>query len=288
MAAIGGIGWAIPRPGAAQADRFNEIWATLQSDPALIDQAITFRDFALEDDGVTCINVVNDGTTTCMVSAARRPPRLAPSELKISRAAQDLIIYYEVTNKAKYDRELEKPIWPGGESGVTVGFGYDLGYVSRADFQAEWKDLIHPFAIETLASVCGLKGPNAQRSLDSVTRVRIDWDAANKQFSTVLLPIFVAQTEKFLPNLSTLHEDCRGALVSLVFNRGTATSLNNDTRDTRREMRDIKALMAAQSFKEIPQKLRDMTWIWKDNPRARGVALRREAEAALFERGLSA
>lgn len=287
-AALGMASTCLPHHIFAQQDDFATLWSELQSKPDLVQEALFYRDFALEGDGVDCLNILKDGQVICIVTAAKRPPRLKPSDLEISKDAQELIIFYEVTNRAKYERELQKPIWPGESSGITIGFGYDLGYVSRSDFQEEWKNLIHPFAIEALSSVCGLKGTSAQTALATVSSVRVDWHSAQKQFSEVLLPIFIAQTEKFLPNLSKLHQDCRGALVSLIFNRGTALTIKNDNQDTRKEIREIKALMEAEKFDAIPGKFLEMTRIWEGRPKSRGVILRRRAEAALFERGLSA
>lgn len=281
------LGLAAPNFLHAQEQGFSEIWTSILADPTLAQTAAEYRDFAL-DESVNCLNVVQDGETVCIVTAARRPPRLAPSKLEISQAAKDLIIFYEVTNKSKYDRDLEGPIWPGGDSGITVGFGYDLGYVSKSELEEEWKGAVHKFVLERLSAVCGLKGQAARTALSSVSQVRIDWDAASRQFSDVLLPIFVAQTEKFLPNLKKLHPDCRGALVSLVFNRGTALTLKDDTRDTRKEMREIVDLMKVENYTEIPARFRDMTKVWEGQAKARGVVLRRRAEAALFEKGLQA
>jgi hypothetical protein len=54
-----------------------------------------------------------------------------------------------------------------------------------------------------------------------------------------------------------------------------------------REMRNVKALMTAERFSGIPAELRKMKRLWT-SPSVRGVALRREQEARLFEQGLGA
>jgi hypothetical protein len=267
---------------------FQTIFSEIQGDPEAVESAFAFRDFAMADNGAACIPVTLDGTTTCIVSAARQPPRILPSDLSISEDSKKLMVFYEVTSKANYEKKLRAPIWPGQQSGVTIGIGYDLGYASKDDLQREWSEYIHPFTLNKLASVCGKKGANAQNALDSVKNVRIEWDSAYPQFTDVLLPVFVALTETYCDNLDDLHEDCRGALTSLIFNRGTALQLKNDPVDSRREMREIKTMMAQKNYKDIPAKLIEMQRLWRDKPKARGVVNRRAAEAALFQRGLDA
>jgi len=52
------------------------------------------------------------------------------------------------------------------------------------------------------------------------------------------------------------------------------------------EMRSIKAHMASLQFGAIPADFRDMKRLW-NTPSVRGVAMRRDHEAALFQKGLS-
>src|SRR5438067_11642326 len=50
----------------------------------------------------------------------------------ISDKARDLIFKFE---------DLDQPgEWPGGESGVTIGIGYDLGFATSEQFKADWSD----------------------------------------------------------------------------------------------------------------------------------------------------
>jgi len=277
----------LPREVRAQEDLdFQRIFAEIKKDPAAIGDAVKYRDFAMANNGAACIPVTTDGVTTCIVSAARQPPRIPPSHLKISDDSRDFIVFYEVTSASNYNKTLTSPTWPGNDSGITVGIGYDLGYASEIDVKNEWGNYVHPFVINRLISVCGKKGGDAEASLPSVSNIRIDWDSAYRQFTEMLLPIFVAQTETFCKNMDSIHEDCRGALTSLIFNRGTALELKNDPIDSRKEMREIKELMAKKQYADIPQKFLDMRRIWQGKPKARGLLTRRAGEAALFARGL--
>jgi hypothetical protein len=52
----------------------------------------------------------------------------------VSQKAIDLIVFYEVNDEPTYTRRYTAPTWPGGASGVTIGIGYDIGYVTKAAF----------------------------------------------------------------------------------------------------------------------------------------------------------
>lgn len=56
----------------------------------------------------------------------------------ISRAAVDLIISYEVTDLRTYERRHAWPMWPGASSGVMIGIGHDLDYVTAAEATEDW------------------------------------------------------------------------------------------------------------------------------------------------------
>jgi hypothetical protein len=55
---------------------------------------------------------------------------------RISPAAFALIVKFESGDRPYYEKFLKRPSWPGGASGVTIGFGYDLGY--EKTFREDW------------------------------------------------------------------------------------------------------------------------------------------------------
>lgn len=57
-------------------------------------------------------------------------PDLADEAIKslISDEAKLVVIGFEVTGQAYYEKHEARPTWPQGASGVTIGIGYDLGY----------------------------------------------------------------------------------------------------------------------------------------------------------------
>ena len=55
----------------------------------------------------------------------------------ISQAAFDLIVAEEVSSQAAYNARYQRPERPGGQSGITVGIGYDCGYATPERIRAD-------------------------------------------------------------------------------------------------------------------------------------------------------
>ncbi len=202
----------------------------------------------------------------------------------ISQESFDLIVNCEVSSRAAYERNYHRPERPGGQSGITVGIGYDCGYVNSIIIQQDWAGKIPDAMVAVLRSVAGLKGAAAQKQLSRVRPlVDVPWAAALDVFSNVSIPKYLKMTSA-LPNFDELPPTCKGVLLSLVYNRGASFSAAGDRY---REMRNIKALMQARRFAAIPRELRSMRRLWV-TPSVRGVAIRRETEARMFEKALTA
>jgi peptidoglycan hydrolase-like protein with peptidoglycan-binding domain len=204
--------------------------------------------------------------------------------MRISDKAFDLIVSEEVTSKTHYETTLKRTEWPGGASGVTVGIGYDLGQTDRAKIENDWRGRVSDPMLSAMLSASGVTGGRAN-SLASTLKssIEIPWDVALAVHRECVVPRWEGVVEKALPNTDKLPPDCFGALVSLTFNRGP--SFSNDG-DRYREMRAIKAHMAAGAFDKIPGEFRAMKRIWQGKG-LDGLLRRRDAEADLFQRGLS-
>lgn len=209
----------------------------------------------------------------------------------ISRAAFDLIVTSEVSSEPYYNQHLRWPIKPGGASGVTIGLGYDCGYATAAKIRADWSGLLPQPMVAALVKTAGMTHETAAAAAQRLRNVvDVPWPAALEVFSKVSLPEYLAKTRAALPNFDELSPDCRGVLLSLVYNRGAGGFTLPASRDKNNrypEMRAIRAAMKARDFDKIPGLLRKMKRLWT-SASVRGVALRREAEAKLFERGLAA
>jgi GH24 family phage-related lysozyme (muramidase) len=210
-------------------------------------------------------------------------PRNKPSNRAISEAATQLIILFEVTSGTRYEKEFKHPIWPAGESGVTIGVGYDLGYITPEWLEEDWREILEKTDIGLLSKACGLRGDAAHRALSKFTTVTLPWDKAESQFRKNVLPRYVAETIAVLPNAEKLTNDCLGAMVSLVYNRGASFRKDGERY---REMRAIRQHMLDEKYDLIPIEIRKMIRLWKDKPNLGGLVKRRKLEAALFEKGL--
>lgn len=201
--------------------------------------------------------------------------------MRSSQAAFDLIVREEVSSKDVYQRKYQRPEWPGEQSGPTVGIGYDLGQTDAATIRADWKGRVPAAMLEVMASCSGHKGTAGRIKTAQVRDdILIPWDTAIAVHKERVIPRWEARLAAALPNVDKLSPDSIGALLSLIFNRGTSF---NSAGDRYREMRAIKAHMASGQFQFIPTELRSMARLW---PNLTGLQKRREAEAKLFEQGL--
>lgn len=264
---------------ASQMDALNQSLAELAQNPPA---SQTRADPTSSDHNFSYEN----GSSATGISPATRVRK--KSFRDIGDIARKMIVAAEVTNEARYMLKYQHPIWPSGSSGVTIGFGYDLGYVNSSDFQSDWLSFADEGDVAKLLPACGVKGNSAQAILPKFTSVTINFDDARKQFLGQTLPYYVAETESAFQNTGLLKNNSFGALVDLVYNRGSASTQDpNDSLDRRLEIRTIKELMAAKQFSMIPEQLRKMKRIWIGDPKQLGNVIRRETEALLFESGLA-
>ncbi len=221
------------------------------------------------------------GKPAKLAAEATAPP--AASGLKIAPEAKDLIIEFEVSSPSIYTQRHQSPTWPGGNSGVTIGVGYDLGWSSAAAFTKAWSGILAETQTGVLAPVCQKKADEAHSQVGqpAIKAVRVTWDQASAQFDRHL-PQFIGETAGAFANCDGLSAESLGALVSLVYNRGS----DHSNTPRRVEMFNIATLMAAKNYAAVPAQIRAMKRLWQDVQGAEGLIERRELEAKLFEAGL--
>jgi hypothetical protein len=195
--------------------------------------------------------------------------------MNLSARGIEAIIRWETGGESYYD---PNPEWPGGESGITIGVGWDLGHTHAGETTRAWRGRVNDAALALLVSVSTHKGAAAQQRLPHVRHIGIPWAAALEVFQEVTIPTWYLRTLRIYPQAEGLPGDCAAALVSLVFNRGASL-----TGERRTEMARIQELLRAGDVAGIPAQLRAMTRLW---PTVKGLRKRREEEAALFESGL--
>ena len=202
-----------------------------------------------------------------------------PSE--ISKRAFDLIVEFEVGGKQCYDRH---PEWPEGQSGVTIGIGYDIGMSKRDKFLRDWAGL--PTDVLNRLSACaGVSGYRAKLLCDKLKDISIPYEMAMIVFSQVTLQEEIAKTKKtFEGAIDKLSPDAFGALVSLIYNRGTSLAGSRRT-----EMLEIRKCCLAYSgptlVEKIAQQLEAMIPLWEGQSIYNGMRRRRLAEAGLVRLG---
>ena len=199
----------------------------------------------------------------------------------LSKGGLDLILNFEGFDAI--------PSWPKASSGVTLGHGYDLGYVHIDEFASDWAQLLNAEDFDALKACVGLTGFAARDAIPGVENIRVTRAAARAVFLTRSMPKAEFITQRAFPRCVELCDNAYSALVSLVFNRGASmTDPGGDTMQRRREMREIRStlesntLTPTQKLRAIAQSLRSMKRIWKGQGVA-GLIRRREDEALLVE-----
>jgi GH24 family phage-related lysozyme (muramidase) len=249
------------------------------------------QEVELEELGATPeVSVLAAAPSQAAIEAARR----------VSAAAFKMIVDYETGGRAFYDNVIkQRPIWPKGSSGITIGFGYDLGYVSLGEYERDWATLIAGLSASQRSALAACVGFHSgkdspaklQALLQTVRDIVVSWEVSQIEFEAQTLPKFALLTQNALPNTDRLSGDCFGALVSLTFNRGASYSkpVNPaNPKDRYFEMREIKKAMQGQDFARIPVLLKDMIRVWEGTQIEGGMKRRRNDEAALFLAGLAA
>jgi GH24 family phage-related lysozyme (muramidase) len=265
------------RSDAAQAEQTLDVFeaslAAIVADPSL----------------AASLRLKEDLTVAEEFGIERVPLRTPKSSTPIAQKASDLIIACEVSSEVAYKREYYRPTWPKGASGVTIGIGYDVGYVTPAELAADWQGILSDAEVSQLSKACGVTREAADALLSRMQSVSISWEDAIKEYYNETQPRYVGLTEASLANTNELAPESLGALVSLVYNRGASFSIaeSKDPSGRFREMRNIKQHMESKTYDQIPEEFRSMKRLWEGQRDMRGLLLRRDAEAALFAYGLT-
>ena len=200
----------------------------------------------------------------------------------ISRKAADLIIQFEIGGRNIYEKSYQKPTWAGGESGITIGIGADLGYMTEKEFMKVWSPHLNLNFIECLRKVVGLKGIQAKQMLrGEILNVRVPYNTAYEVFVKYDIPKYYAKTKAIYPQLDELNEDTQGALVSMVYNRG-----NKLEGDSRIEMKAIVEMVKNKDYEGIAEEIEKSNRHWEGKG-LDGLVVRREAEADLIRDSLA-
>jgi GH24 family phage-related lysozyme (muramidase) len=203
----------------------------------------------------------------------------------LSAAGVTFIARAEVTGPAEYRRQFRHPAWPSAASGITIGIGYDLQFVDRQQFAADWADVLPAESMDRLSAMVGKVG-SAER-LAQVRDIDAPLAGAVMVFLRRTLPRVVDDVRSIYPQLADLPLPRRTSLASLIYNRGTRLADRDLVRQDRREMRAIRDLLAAGDVNAVGEQLDAMARLW-DPQKLAGLVRRRHEEATLWRDGFAA
>lgn len=189
------------------------------------------------------------------------------------KAIYDLIISQEVSSREMYQSKYTRPVWPGGDSGITIGLGYDVGKQRPVQVQKDWGGILHPEMIARLQKYCGRTGAICKSYVPELYHVIISWETALKGFYCNSLPRYCRMAVSVYPGLENIHPYEQTAIVGLVYNRG-----NGLVGDRRTEMLKLKDSIAADNDTEMAVLIKSMERLWQGKGQL-GIIKRRELEA---------
>lgn len=200
--------------------------------------------------------------------------------LKVSKQGLRAIIKHEISSKAYYEKRLTKACWPGGNSGVTIGIGYDLGCATKTRIKSDLEGLVSDATLEQLVNAAGVRGSKAKRLCTAICkkRIKVPYAAAEKLFYTRTLPDYAKRTRRIYPGIEKLPADTQSMLLSLVYNRGSKLSGAR-----RKEMLNIKKHVKKQDLTAIAKEFVAMKRLWQDRG-LEGLLHRRDSEARMIKK----
>ncbi|EGF1751419.1 hypothetical protein IB394_005249 [Escherichia coli] len=172
---------------------------------------------------------------------------------RISKKSADLILKAEGYQKSPYV--------PKGSSasGVTIGYGYDLGQQTISKMKLMLSDYFTSSQIARLEKAIGLTGSDALAIIPSLSDITISKEDAvslamkmKSKYAQIVVDTY--------PEVLATHPHCQGAMLSLVINRGT--SFNKPNVESRVEMKNIHDDFVSGNLSDIPNQLRSMKRLW--------------------------
>jgi len=187
-----------------------------------------------------------------------------------------LIVDSEVGGESYYKRH-DFPEYPGGDSGVTWGIGYDAHQNKAYIILSDWKTLGEETA-QRLAKTQPYVGQTAKKYLPKVKDIAVPWEPS----IDVFLKVDVSRTDlicqKAFPGFEDLRPTAQDAIRSLVFNRGP--SMSGPNRTEMRHMRDYG--VPNKDYQSLAADEIKMIRVWRGTDIYDGMVARRKAESKLF------
>jgi GH24 family phage-related lysozyme (muramidase) len=176
--------------------------------------------------------------------------------------------------------------WPQGESGITLGYGCDIGADPKS--LEYWRGILTDEQMNRLAAAKGKTGRAAADIARQFSDIKVSKADALAVFMKKTLPLEIALTRKTYPGIELLPPTVLGAMTSIVYNRGSA--LNGERRSEMREIKDVITQFTntppeRRDVKATLEKIADLIQAMKRLWRGKGLdglLTRRDAEAKLI------
>lgn len=165
-----------------------------------------------------------------------------------------------------------KPYWPGGQSGVTLDPGVDLGYIDESVIDELYSDLMDANQLADAKRVSGYHGEDARRMLSRtrhLKKFRISRDDAEDIFPYVADDYWRKTIERW-PDIITAPPCVHTAMLSLTYNRGPAN----------RHLKVLDQFIESQDWEGLGTALENM----QQNHVLPGIRKRRRLEGRLVLR----
>ena len=97
-------------------------------------------------------------------------PAATEQARRLSTKAKALIVEYETGGWANYEQRYKsRAVWPKGKSGITLGCGYDLGYVRMSEFEEDWAAVLRQLTGEQRQALKACVGFHSGKDPQDVT-----------------------------------------------------------------------------------------------------------------------
>jgi hypothetical protein len=213
-----------------------------------------------------------------LVAEALPPVEAPPENTAVAPAAVALIIRWEITSPAIYTKRYQRPIWPKGASGITVGVGDDLGHQTAQVIARNWHEHAN---VDRLVTAAGIIGARARDALPSYRDILTPYPLAETVFASATLPAYDSLAARtFADGWDKLPPNARGTLTSTVYNRGASMR-----GDRRREMRVLRDDCVPRGDLEcMAAQYRSMCRLWAGTENSTGLCNRYRETADLAVR----
>jgi hypothetical protein len=174
------------------------------------------------------------------------------------------------------------PYWPGGESGITIGVGWDLGQHCKSELFRAWAGLDRA-TLRQLEEAIQKRGRAAALLVPQLKLIDVPRSISRSVFRSSLEDSYYPMTLRLFPGVERLPTEVQVALLSVVFNRGVLLGRDPDWSkakelDRRWEIRRLREDVRQRDFFAIYIRLGTMKRLWeKSGPR--GLLYRRRDDS---------